>query len=221
MHVSFAAAQAFDGRDDTHWFSRDGRSLADRVATHVWLEYCLPAQAGSSTLVAYTLTAASGRPENDPVHVVLHGVRLRCHLMAITSVCCAACSAVLQLLFKRRTACMPVSAALRASHKQPQDCEKSARLASKVLRRGVTANPAGHTCACCWQAPSGPNVKQPAPWEALHQRDDIMFSRRGEKLELRVEPRMPCRCVEAWVTTSCHSDTTGPFCCRSTPLQAC
>ena len=50
------------------------------MAAHVWLEYCLPAQAGSTTLVAYTLTAASGRPENDPVHVVLHGVRMRCEL---------------------------------------------------------------------------------------------------------------------------------------------
>lgn len=75
-------SQAFDGRVDTHWFSRDGRSLAERVAAHVWLEYCLPAQAGSVTLVAYTLTAASGRPENDPVHIVLHGVRMHCKQLA-------------------------------------------------------------------------------------------------------------------------------------------
>ena len=75
--------QAFDGRDDTYWFSRDGRSLADRMANHVWLEYCLPAQAGGTTLVAYTLTAASGCPENDPMHVVLHGVRMCCELMSM------------------------------------------------------------------------------------------------------------------------------------------
>ena len=68
--------QAFDERVDTHWFSRDGRSLAERLAAHVWVEYCLPAAAGAVTLAAYTLTAASGRPENDPVHIVLHGVRM-------------------------------------------------------------------------------------------------------------------------------------------------
>ena len=67
--------QAFDGRADTHWFSRDGRCLNGRMAAHVWLEYCLPAQRGAVTLARYTLTSASGCAKNDPMVVILYGVR--------------------------------------------------------------------------------------------------------------------------------------------------
>ena len=68
-------AQAFDGRADTHWFSRDGQFLSGRTDAHVWLEYCLPAQQGTVALARYTLTAASGSPSRDPTDFVLYGVR--------------------------------------------------------------------------------------------------------------------------------------------------
>lgn len=67
--------QAFDGHGDTHWFSRDGRCLNGRMAAHVWLEYCLPAQRGPVTLARYNLTSASGCAKNDPMVVILYGVR--------------------------------------------------------------------------------------------------------------------------------------------------
>ena len=97
-----------------------GRSLVNRVAAHVWLEYCLPAQAGSVTLVAYTLTAASGRKENDPVHVVLHGVRVHCELGRCTIVSSAACASTAGLLKKKieqllYRACLPALYGLHAT----------------------------------------------------------------------------------------------------------
>ena len=70
--------QAFNGCKDTHWYSRDGRSLCDRTAAHVWLEYCLPAHCGAVTLAQYRLTSARGRAKNDPKAVILYGVRTPC-----------------------------------------------------------------------------------------------------------------------------------------------
>ena len=41
----------------------------------MWLEYCLPAQRGAVTLARYTLTSASDCADNDPMVVILCGVR--------------------------------------------------------------------------------------------------------------------------------------------------
>ena len=60
---------------------------------------------------------------------------------------------------------------------------------------------------CCRQAPAGPRVKQPASWRALDQRDNLTFLERGEKLELQVDSRVPCRCAEACITASHSCDT--------------